>query len=850
MRLKVGIFLLHCRWVMVFGWILACQPAIPPSVQDAMVSLPDQLDYNFDIQPILSEHCYPCHGPDENTREADLRLDVREGAVAKSSDHSRFIIKEGDPEASELIRRIFSSDPELMMPPPDAKLELSAEKKAILYQWIDDGVEWKPHWAYMKPVQVTIPAVKAQDWPANEIDHFILEQIEKKAMQPSPRASKATLIRRVYLDLIGLPPRLRDVDAFLNDDSEHAFEKVVDQLMRSDRFGEKWTWDWLDASRYADTNGFQGDPERKMWPWRDWVIAAINDNMPYDQFSIEQLAGDLLPGAQQEQILATAFNRNHMYNGEGGRIPEETRVENVFDRTETVGTLWLGMTLNCCRCHDHKFDQISQKEYYEFSDFFNQTSEAGIGYNGRIKPILDLSSTLERDKVREIEKFVNESADALYDYEKIIFPRGEDLAAAESEQAKNLDGDNLFALGFHPIDRNPYYLGLLSKAFQNRDAKYYEKINILRQAIGKKDKLTADNLQVMVMDHLSRPRPTYILDRGVYDKRGDQVSAGVPEVVCSTGSKEPTDRLELAKWLVGPEHPLTGRVVVNRFWQAIFGKGLVDTPDDFGVQGAKPSHPALLDWLARDFVDHGWDVKRLIKQMVMSATYQQTSKIDTTSGTSDINNKWLARAHRHRLPSWMIRDQALFLSHLLSDSIGGPSVKPYQPPGIWEEATFGKKTYVQDHGEDLYRRTLYTFWRRIVGPTTLFDNSPRQTCSVKPLRTNTPMHALTTLNDITYQEAARVMAAYLLDTSTPGEEILTRAFRMATSRFPNEVEKEILEKRWKILKNKYENDPLAAQKIIGAGEYPVAIDLDPITLAALSGICSLILNLDEVICRQ
>ncbi|MCB0688990.1 MAG: DUF1553 domain-containing protein, partial [Saprospiraceae bacterium] len=503
-----------------------------------------------------------------------------------------------------------------------------------------------------------------------------------------------------------------------------------------------------------------------------------------------------------------------------------------------------------CRCHDHKFDPISQKEYYQMSDFFNQTSEEGIGYNGRIKPVLDLSDTIDQIEVRKIEKLIEDKNQELSEFEREKFPRKDGLTAAESEEAADLNGDNLFALGFDPIKRNPYYLRLLSDHFKSRDPEYYEKLKAFRSLIGDKDRMTAENLQVMVMDQLERPRTSYILERGIYDKRGETVTAETPAALPSMDGTVAKDRLALAQWLFSDTHPLTARVTVNRFWQAIFGVGLVKTPGDFGVQGARPTHPELLDWLAVYIKESGWNVKDLLKKIVMSATYRQSSQVTHEQLEKDPENKWLSHATRYRWPSWMLRDQALDISGLINDSIGGPPVKPYQPPGIWEEATFGFKKYDQDHGAKLYRRTLYVFWRRIVGPTMLFDNAARQTCEVKPLRTNTPLHALTTLNDITYVEASRVMAERIMLARDQDSDRIDLAFRLATARYPQKQEKEILESRLASLQSKFSQNRQEAIALLHVGEYPQNNELDIIEQASYAALCSVILNLDEVLSRQ
>lgn len=831
-------------------FLLMCRP-LPEEVETAYQELPDIIDFNFHIRPILADKCYACHGPDEKARKADLRLDMEEYAFLplKNNPDEHALVR-GTPTQSKALTLVLSNDPESMMPPPESKLTLSGTEKALLYKWVEQGAIWKKHWSFLVPEKSQLPEVSDVDWPRNEIDYFILDGLDFQKMKPNPEASKEALIRRLSMDLTGLPPTLEEIDQFLKDSNEAAYERVVDRLLASPHFGERWCWNWLDAARYSDTNGFQGDPERKMWPWRDWVIRAFNENMPYDRFSIEQIAGDLISAPTKDQILATAFNRNHMYNGEGGRIPEETRVENVFDRTETFGTLWLGLTFNCSRCHDHKFDPILQKEYYQLFDYFNQTSEEGIGYNGRIKPVLDLSDTLDQQEVMEIEKLIELKNEELLLFESQKFPRAPGLTAAESEEANNLDGDHRFALGFDPVKRNPYYLRLLSDHFEKVDPEYYQQLQKFRSLISKKDQLTADNLQVMVMDHLERPRPTYLLERGIYNKRGEKVTSQIPQFLPALDTSLGNNRLALAEWLFSDTHPLTSRVTVNRIWQSIFGVGLVKTPEDFGIQGARPTHPELLDWLAVEFRESGWDVKRMIKYMVMSSTYRQSSVVSPYQLEQDPENKWLSRAHRYRWPSWMLRDQALSLSGLLNEQIGGPAVKPYQPPGIWEEATFGFKKYVQDHGDDLYRRTLYIFWRRIVGPTMLFDNASRQTCEVKPIRTNTPLHALTTLNDIAYVEASRVMAERIMLAEKDPEKRIELAFRLATARKPSNEEKTILTSRLEKLKAEFYSQKQRADSLLNTGEFRQNENLDPVEQAAYMAICSVILNLDEVLSRQ
>lgn len=830
--------------------LAGCRSDLPRDVAHAYRELPDVVDFNFDVQPILSDRCYACHGPDENAREADLRLDLSDDARAVLPETGNRAIVPASPHESALVQRILDEDPETRMPPPASKLTLSNRERAILIKWIEQGAAYKKHWAFVAPVVPEVPQNLAS-WGNNKIDAFVMAQLRTNGYSPAPAADRATLMRRVSLDLTGLPPTLEALDRFLADDAPDAYEKVVDALLASPAYGQRWAWDWLDVARYADTNGFQGDPTRTMWPWRDWVVDAINNNMPYDQFTIEQLAGDLLPDASPQQVLATAFNRNHMYNGEGGRIPEETRVENVFDRVETLGTTWLGLTVNCSRCHDHKYDPLTQKEYYQLFDYFNQTSEEGGSYSGKVPPYLDLSGEDDKKVIANLKADLDRAAQRVFETELEIFPRPAGKSAAESPNAQGLIGENVDALRVHPSKRSGYYNGLLIRAFEERRPAYAQRLKELQAAESAYSRQANASLLVMVMDEIEEPRETFVLTRGIYDKPADQQAVrDVPAFLPALDAAAPKNRLGLAEWVVSDENPLTARVTVNRFWQAFFGTGLVKTTEDFGIQGEQPSHPALLDWLAIEFVESGWDVKALHKHIVMSATYQQASNVNPELLEADPENRLLARGPRYRLPSWMIRDVALATSGLLVDKLGGVSVKPYQPAGIWQEATFGKIKYEQDSGEDLYRRTLYTFWRRIVGPTMLFDSASRQTCSVKSPLTNTPLHALTTLNDITYVEAARVMAVRIMKMAPDDEARIETAFRLATSRFPRAAEQEILLQRLQALRAQYEASPEDAAKLIAVGEAPVNNDFDSIEQAAFAGLCSLILNLDESLTKH
>lgn len=846
-----SVFKLPICIILVSSLFLGCNSILPDPVSVAYDDLPENIDFNFHVRPILSDRCFQCHGPDGNARKANLRLDEKNGVFSRIKDKQTFPVVPGRPAESELIKRILSEDPEQVMPPHESKLSLTDLEKAALFKWVEQGAEWKSHWAFKAPEKTRLPKVSDSSWPKNEIDYFVLNKLESIGIRPSAEAKKETLIRRLSFDVLGLPPTPQQVADFVKDNSPKAYEDLVDRLLASPGYGERWAWEWLDVSRYSDTNGFQGDFTRDAWPWRDWVIKAFNTNMSYDEFTIKQLAGDMIPNATREDILATAFNRNHPYNTEGGTIPEETRVANVFDRTETTGTVWLGLTLNCVRCHDHKFDDITQKEYYQVFDYFNQTSEEGGGWGGKQKPLLTLGSPEEVQALEQLEEYIDSLSTKVESLEYDKFPRDANLPASESKVAKNTKGLDPRIL-LKPVRlRGTGSIGQLVKYFKPSEDFYGKVLKELHDNMKDYDQLSAKNIQVMVMDELKEPRTTFVLDRGGYNKPilEQAVSSGVPEILPPINSTN-NNRLALARWLISEDHPLTARVTVNRYWQAFFGNGIVKTPEDFGVQGALPTHPELLDWLSRDFQENGWNLKRLFKKIVMSATYRQTSQVSDELLELDPENRYLARATRMRLPSWMLRDQALFVSGLLVDSVGGAPVKPYQPEGIWSEATFGKITYDQDRGDQLYRKTLYTFWRRIVGPTFLFDNASRQVCTVKSVKTNTPLHALTTLNDITYMEAARVFAERMLLHDSNDEGRLAYGFEMATSRKPKNQELRVFQHRLNDLRDMYSVSPDAAKEVTRVGDYRSPDSLDLTSHAAYTVLGSLLLNLDETITRQ
>jgi hypothetical protein len=807
------------------------------------------VNFNREILPILSDACFHCHGPDAATREAKLRLDDRDGLFRTRDGVT--VVKPGDLKASELFQRITSAHEDEVMPPPKATRKLKPAEVDLLRRWIESGAPWGGHWAYEAPRRAEPPS----GFGAHPIDAFVRARLAREKLIPAPEAAPAALLRRVSLDLTGLPPTEEELVEFLSDRTPVAYERAVDRLLASPRYGERWAWDWLDAARYADTNGFQGDPERTMWPWRDWVVNALNANMPFDRFSIEQLAGDLLPDATRDQKIASGFHRNNMFNGEGGRIAEETRVENVFDRVETTGAIWLGMTLACSRCHDHKYDPVSQRDYYALYDIFNQMSETGRNSGGQVPPILDISTPEELAEVKRANAAFEATAKRVEEFELRKFPRPEGKPLVESDAAKLPGNLPNYIARTEPKRRGVDALLEAVSYFEEHDKPYAALLSELLEGARERTAAQGRITKVMIMDQIPEPRETAILTRGNYEAKTEVKAYGAVPALFRRGGAEPgpnnrINRLDLARWLVSPGNPLAARVTVNRAWQALFGTGFVKTAEDFGVQGEPPSHPELIDWLAAEFVASGWDMKRLHRLIVTSATYRQSSRVGAELRERDPDNRLLARGPRHRMPSWMIRDQALAVAGLVNLQMGGPSVRPYQPAGIWEEATFGKKNYVQDHGDALYRRSLYVFWRRIVGPTTFFDSGARQVCTLKVPITNTPLHALVTLNDPAYVEAARVMAQRVLSGAGDDSVRLARAFRLATARPPTAAESGILSGRLSAVRAQFASDRGAAEKLAAAGEARRASGLDPVEHAAWTALCSLLLNLDEVLSKE
>lgn len=1018
--------------------------------------------FDRDIRPILSDKCFFCHGPDRENREADLRLDLEEPAKESA-------IVPGDLESSDLISRIRTTDPDEIMPPPGAHKELSAEEVELLSRWVAEGANWTQHWAFEPPAGREAPAGPERAHVQSVIDRFVWRRLQQEGLELSRQADRESLIRRITFDLTGLPPTLGEIDAFVNDASDDAYERVVDRLLESPRYGERMALMWMDAARYGDTSVYHADGPREMWAWRDSVVDAYNRNVPFDEFSMSQLAGDLMPDATLEQKVLAGFNRNNGTTDEGGAIAEEYRVEYAVDRVKTTSMVWLGLTMECAQCHDHKYDAISQDDYYRFYAFFNVSSDGGMQTRkGNAQPTLEIPDPEKAAKLpgvqqqlasikRSMEKKVTDCEPAFQDWIKTqqsaVSEKGEvtgvqvdatliagsgdsvaDLSAADRrgkihgkvEWVKSrfdwglkFDGGNYVDLGnvadfersdsfsyggwvkpqkgqtgallarmddsnahrgydmlvgdgpvsVHIIhswpanaikvitkkrlkpgqwqhvvatydgsskadgikiyvdgekwdwkieqngltdtiktkkslligsrhsgsrlkgivdqvqvyDRNltaqevkdlwqtPPIRSLLAIAPDERtkeqidslreyylvseDAEYGNNKKRIDTLASEETELKKPLTSVMIMGDMEKPRETFVLDRGAYDSPTDRkVEPGTLAVLPPMSVDSPRNRLGLAKWMFRDDHPLTARVAINRYWQMFFGVGLVATPEDFGAQGDYPTHPELLDWLAVDFRDSGWDVKRKVKQIVMSATYRQTSKADPELYRRDPDNRLLARGPRFRLQGEFIRDNALSLSGLLVGTVGGPGVKPYQPPGLWAEVGLGgNPKFVQDHGDKLYRRSLYTYWKRSAPPPSMqiFDAPTREKCTIRRARTNTPLQALTTMNDIQFVEAARHFAERLIrDGGSSDADRIAYAFRLATARNPGDSEQEILQQVFSDSFEQYSKDTDAAKALLAVGESKRDESLDVARHAAWTIVASAILNLDETLTRE
>ena len=704
------------------------------------------VDFARQIRPILSDNCFACHGPDEHARKAKLRLDSLEGATAPHDDHAAVV--PNNPNKSELIRRITATDPDDLMPPPKTGKHLTPAQTDLLRQWIAQGAPWPQHWSFVPPQRPAIPPVTDPTWPHNPIDAFILSRLDRDHLTPNPPADKPTLLRRLSLDLIGLPPTPAEVDAFLSDPSPNAYENQVDRLLSSPRFGEHWATYWLDLARYADSNGYQRDGFRTVWPWRDWVIKALNADMPYTQFAVEQIAGDLLPNPTLNQKIATGFNRNGTVNVEAGTIPEADRVKQVVDRVNTTGTAFLGLTIECAQCHDHKFDPISQKDYYRLFAYFNNTPIESK-YRGNSTSSLDFT-----------------------DGPSVVVAG----SPADLQRRQQL------------VDR---YAALQKDCDTVPDKKTRQELAKLEKQIDAVP-ITAS----LVMQDLPKPRQTHILKRGQFDDPTDPVTPGTPAILHPLDPKLPPNRLGLAQWLTDDKNPLLARVAVNRWWARIFGRGIVSTPEDFGTRGEPPTHPQLLDYLAVELRDNHYSMKHVLRLIVTSNTYQQSSRITPEKLSADPNNALLSRGPRFRMPAEMIRDNALAAAGLLSDEMFGPPVFPPQPAGLWRVIGKVDNTYRTSTGPDRYRRGLYTIWRRSAAyPAFLnFDANDRSACTVQRQRSNTPVQALTLMNDEAYVEAATALAKRTLaDCPTANtNDQLTHAFRLCLARPPKPAELQLL----------------------------------------------------------
>jgi len=738
-------------------------------------AIPEMISFNYHVRPILSDRCFKCHGPDKAKIKAGLSFNSRADALialGEKKDHHAII--PGDIEGSTLIDRMYTEDESKLMPPPESNLFLDDYEKEILKKWVEQGAKWETHWAFNPVENPEVPSVENSDFVTNGIDNFILSKIENNNFSPSEKAAKEQLIRRVAFDITGLPPSIQEVENFVTDERSDAYESMVDQYLDSDAYAENMTGLWLDVARYADTHGYQDDLERVMWPWRDWVIHAFKKNMPYDQFVKWQLAGDLLPNPTKEQLIATGFNRNHKITQEGGVIPEEYRVEYVSDRTMTFGKAFIGLTVDCAKCHDHKYDPISQEEYYSLFSFFNNVPEKGLiaEYGATPEPYM----TLTKEEIDSQLTFI-----------------------------QNLD--------------------------------------------------SVDQIKLMVMEEDPSLRKSYLLSRGAYDQPRQEVTPTTPEAILPFEGYQ-KNRKGLAEWLFNKENPLTSRVMVNRLWLMCFGKGLVSTPDDFGSQGSLPSHPKLLDHLSYKFMEEGWDMKAILKYIVMSNTYQQSSKVSPEEYEIDPENMFYARGSRVRLSAEKIRDLALTSSGLLVDQIGGPSVKPYQPAGLWNEVAGGgggeSFEYKIDEGDKQYRRSLYTFWKRTVPPPDMmtFDAVTRDFCMVSRETTSTPLQALVMMNSPQIIEAARNLAYQAVQNSDAAKERIIYMFQSATSRKPNDTE---LDKMLDYLddeKAKFNKSPEDAKAYLAIGDSPQMDMLSEPEMAAYATVANVIYNLDESITRS
>jgi hypothetical protein len=854
--------------------------------QVTLANGPDKIEFNRDIRPILAENCFKCHGPDKNVREADLRLDVQEGLFGPASDGKAIVA--GKPQESVVLRRIKSSDPDEHMPPADSGKKLIAEQIALLERWIASGAAWQGHWAYIVPARPEIPTVEPTSpaAPRNDIDRFIQARLGKLGLQPSAEADRVTLIRRLSFDLTGLPPKPEEVDAFVNDQSPDAYERLVDRLLASPHYGERMAVYWLDLVRFADTIGYHSDNPRNITAYRDYVIAAFNDNKPFDRFTVEQLAGDLIPMATTEQKIASGYNRLLMTTEEGGAQPKEYAAKYMADRVRNVSAVWMGATMGCAECHDHKFDPFSTKDFYSMAAFFADVQETAVG---KREPGMLLGTEEQRaelkgldDQIAALRGKLNidtpELAAAQAEWERAVRELNADVQAADNAATKDAKKENRPARARRNRDNAPpanryeppkdiLEIVLLdadkrSAEQQTKLAAHYRTVALLLDpnraelaATEKKRAALFEQIPKTLVSMAEKPRDIRILPRGNWlDDSGEVVSPAAPHFLKQLDVKDrAATRRDLALWLTSRDNPLVARVFVNRMWMLFFGQGISKSMEDFGAQGEWPTNPELLDWLAVDFIDSGWDVKRLVRQMVMSHTYRQSSVPTAEQKARDPLNRYFARQARFRLDAEMVRDNALAVSGLLVAKVGGESAKQYQPDGYWDFLNFPKRSWQHDTGENQYRRGLYTFWQRtFLHPSFLaFDAPTREECTAERVRSNVPQQALVLLNDPGYVEAARALAERALrEGSSSNDERLNWLYRRVLTRLPKSEERAVLIGLLDKHRAEYSADRAAAEKLIATGLAPIAKDLDAAELAAWTSVTRTLLNLHETITRN
>jgi mono/diheme cytochrome c family protein len=805
-----------------------------------------KVQYNRDIQPILSSNCFTCHGPDQKNRKAGLRLDLAAAATKELKSGSRAIVP-GDAKGSELVVRIFTSDSD-RMPPAKSQHQLSQREKELLKRWVQEGAEYQPHWAFVAPKRPPLPSTRKVGWANNAIDHFVLAGLEAEGLSPSPEADRFALARRVALDLTGLPPTLDEADRFVRDTRPDAFEKFVDRVMAKPSFGERWAQVWLDLARYADSNGYANDNPRTIWKYRDWVIDALNANMPFDRFTVEQLAGDLLPWPTPEQILATAFNRNTLTNDEGGVDHEEFRVAAVVDRVNTTMQVWMGLTFSCAQCHDHKYDPVSQEEYFRLYAIFNQTEDSDRSDNN---PVLLVGTPADLKRKADLEAEIARLEIQL-NAVTLILVAAQKKWEAETK-VERLPAKIQTILLADPGRRTKQQQDDLTKYFRSQLAEFAPMRSRLDAA--KKELTSIKAIPTPIMRELppTKARKSAVHIRGNFLDHGKEVLPGVPALFPPLPQGTSVNRLALAKWLVDSGNPLTARVAVNRLWEQIFGIGLVDTPEDWGIRAKVPAQMDLLDWLATEFVATNWDVNQMLKLMVASAAYRQSSKVTPALLERDPDNRLLARGPRFRISAEAIRDQALFASGLLSPALHGEPVRPPRPKMKLKAAFGGATDWEDSTGDDKYRRGLYTLWRRTTPypSMTTFDAPSRNVCTVVRPRTNTPLQALVTLNDPAFVEAAQGLARRVLAEGGKSVAEKTRyAFRLCLIRPPHEIELNRLIELYEKARADYAGKSKEATTMATVPRGPLPAGMDPVDAAAWTVVANVLLNLDEMVLKR